>query len=289
MVEQYRQHNLNNQQGIVLVMALIISALMMTSVLILTAALRQELRVSLNARNSIVAGYTAESGIEQGLYRLKYSQGVLNTRDPDFSKFTALEGQTHDIDGERSFEFTSSTVTALGFIDYNIPTSSPSHLNIIDPEGSLVGVGWGPATQYGIDWKINNCFPAHASDKLEITRVGFGELFGSTVTDVDIAICNCSADPDFENECDAYTSTDFDVNTYYRFSFRPLDSSVAVLDFDLYNGTEKIGILSEAGVKVIGKYHSVRFNMTAQLPALGSVSDVFSYVIFSEEELIKDL
>ena len=60
-----------NEKGVILVMAMMILALMMTSVLALSKIIRGEINMTRNIDNSIIAFYVAESGIEKSLYYIK--------------------------------------------------------------------------------------------------------------------------------------------------------------------------------------------------------------------------
>lgn len=276
----------NKEQGVALIMALLILALIMVSVLSLSKIIISEVKMSVNTGNSIGAFYAAESGIEKGLYYIKYSR-----EQSDFVYFTDLKDEEQDLNSYANFKITNSTISSLDFVAYNIGTSTPAHLDIIDPSGEVSDINWGlvpgAVYKYQVFWKINNCFPDHSSDRLEISANYFESLFTKIGVDKKVIICNCgSATAD---QCDA-TVAQFNISDerYYRFSFRPLDSKVDELHFDVYENNVPIAVQSEANIEVEGKFKNSKFKLKANLPSLVPVSDVFTYIIFSEEELVKD-
>lgn len=283
-------------------MALVILLLMMSSALLLGTYLREELKMTLNATNSIAAFFAADSGLEKSLYYLKYGM-----QESDLSIFEQLEsGSPFNISGsDASYEYEAATVTspvptaaelAQGqhtFSAYDIGTSTSAQVSILDPTGEVTGINWGSNPSglnysYTVFWKIRGCFPDHASDKLEVSHVSFTDNFGEVQNDSRIIICNCALSS--EDWCDSSVSQ-FVVydNRYYRFSFRPLDAKVDQIGFDLYEDFDIVGIRSEVFLNVKGFYHNSQAVLQARLSAGESISDVFNYIIFSEEPLVKDL
>jgi hypothetical protein len=284
-----------NQAGVVLVMALIILSLVMVSVLAVSKIITGEIKVSLNTGNSIAAYYAAETGIEKALYRLKYAR-----EGSDLSLFTGLESPDQKlITGQLTYRIVAARVTSTDFTVYNLTTTSPASVDIIDPSGNLPSspwIGWGPdlngTYSYGVGWKIVNCFPTHVNDRLEVTVNSFGANWSNFETKKKVAICSCIFG---SNICKPeLTAGNLSDTNYYRFSFRPLDSTVAELSFNLYEqvseegGKYPIGIFSEAKIISEGNYHNSRYPLQVRLPALSPLSNVFSYIIFSEEDIVKD-
>jgi len=273
-----------NRSGVVLVMALIMASLMLASVLILTTALSQEVKVSLNTNNAVVSYYTAETGIEKSLHRIKYSR--LNG---DFDVYQELENfGTDDIGGGRAFTIASSTVSSIDFTRYSVTPNTPASLDIVSPSGDLGLIDLGSASYYVVTWEIDQCFSEHSGDKLEIRATTFDQNFSNPQTSVDLAVCDCGYGND--NCSTVGTTHNILTDRYYRFSFRPLDDTVDKLTFSLYDSMgQKVGILSEATIKVNGTYAKSQYHLEARVPSLSQLSDVFSFVIFSEESLIKDI
>lgn len=280
---------IKNQDGVVLVMSLMILSIVLTSVLALSRIIIGELKMSLNTSNSVIAYYAAESGIEKGLYYIKYAR-----EDSNFTNFTKLSSiNPYDVDSLGDKRFIISTSTILGGITdfYNIPTTTPAYLDIIDPSGNVASIDWSstvglPATTQ-VFWEIDSCFPLHSSDKLEVTVSSFEQGFTNPKTETRISICNCDF---FSDDCDISSYSGMSPNRYYHFSFRPLDSEIKELNFRMRDASyRQLSILSSALIESYGLYHNSRYHLQATIPTLNPVSDVFSYVLFSEEDLTKGL
>lgn len=248
--------------------------------------------MSLNTGNSVVAFYAAESGVEKSLYRLKYAR-----QNNSYRSFSELDGTHDDIDSDRSFDIIQATTSTTQFIAYDLTTSTPARVSIMDPLGYIAPIDWGDSsvpTAYGynISWSINKCFPDHASDRLEITTTAFENIvFGGgnsrfdSITDKQVLICNCAYDT---NNCNNTVSFYNLVDTkYYNFSFRPLDSNVSKLVFNLTENGTDIGILSETSIVVDGNYRNSRYRLKANMSSVAPVDSIFNYVIFSEQAITK--
>ena len=289
-----------NKQGMIVVMALLILSLIMASSLLVSRLIIGEVRMSVNVANAISSYYAAESGVEQALYYIKYIRD-----EADSAPFEALYDGDSNPDGEvgvGNFSFASTTLSGYSFADYDITTSTPTHVDVIHPSGDLSILsagGWDDsiATSYdfSIDWTIEDCFPYHASDRLEITIASFDEdSFDDTGVDADIEkrvlICNCAYDSNDSCDDDISSFSSISEDRYYRYVFRPLDNTVTSLNFTIYgNSSFEVGIPSQAEFTVDGTYGNSEYRISAEIPAIAPLSDIFSYVIFSEEDFIKNL
>jgi len=279
------------KEGMALVMSLLILSLIMTSVLAMAKIIISEIRMSVNTGNSVASFYAAESGIEKSLYRLKYAR-----QNSDYDAFSSLEGSHEEINSNLSFDITQATTSTVQFIAYNLTTSTPAQVSIMDPLGYIEGgINWGAleSTAYGynISWNIDKCFPDHASDRLEITTTAFENIAGSGVsyfnsnTDKQVLICSCAYDTSVcNNTVSFYNLPD---TKYYNISFRPLDGNVSKLIFNLTENGTDIGILSEASIIADGNYHNSRYRLKANISSIAPVDNIFNYVIFSEQAISK--
>lgn len=300
MVKFFEHKSKINQQGAALVISLLILSLTMVSATALGRIILGELRITLNTTNSAVAFYAADSGIEKALYYLKYSQARGSTGFLD-----SLEKETFNIIApSSSFYYQDINTSTPGFTFYNITTSTPAHVDIVDPVGNLPGVegiNWGPnpaATYYyQVKWSVKDCFPSHASDRLEITNYYFDNDPFDVSVSKDLVVCNCSfdIDPDVRNACDSsLTTRTISDNKFYRFSFRPIDSTVESLIFEVYadpiglGATQLATSTSNIYIETDGNYKNIKYRMSVEIPALAPASDIFSYVVFSEEILRKN-
>ena len=278
-------------------MALVIMALIMVSVLAFSRIITGEVVMSINTGNVVLSYYSAESGIERGLYSIKYSREI-----GDFSGFEGLESAGPQTINSayiksRTYEIKESIINANDYVVYDLTTSSPAHVDIMDPSGDLDGDGsgidWDDTTpipytyQYDVEWMIEDCFPYHASDRMEISMTSFDTNFLNPTTEKDVVICNCGFSED--NCDDSFTITNIVDTKFYRFSFRPLTGDVDELHFNVYKNGSPTGIISEAAIGSYGNYANSEYYIRARMPSLSPLSDVFSYVLFSEEDLTKGI
>lgn len=269
-----------DQKGVILVMAMLILSIMMISVLSLSKIIMGEINMTRNIDNSIVAFYSAESGIEKALYYVKYSNDKNN-----FSDFTDLENNeyTFDDDYERKFSIIEASTEAEYWERYDVEKNKPVHVDIIDPSGDISSITR-DKDKYRINWRIDNCAAdGHSDDRVEITLEYFDAKFKNVHIKKSIATCGCSSD----DYCIPWEE-DIDTDKYYRFSFEAIDNPISYIRFNSWDKSTGIdGILSEISIKVEGSYRNSIQHLQARLPSLGSVSDIFSYVIFSGSTLSK--
>ena len=268
-------------------MSLLILSFMLVSAVALSRAILGEMQMTVNTKNSITAFYAADSAIEKSLYYIKFSR-----KYGDSEPLNALEGQTFNIDGGQTFNFLYVSTTAPSFSFDNISNSNPAHIDIIYPGGDIINpIDWDISGDtdhiYELRWTINNCDPNHASDKLEITEYSFTNPIADFGIDKYIAVCNCAGSDVCDPDLTRGTIKD---DRFYRFIFRPLDGLVSSMSFEVYNHVpELVNIASKIIITAEGKYRNSGYILEAEVPGLASVSDIFSYVIFSEEELKKEL
>lgn len=266
-------------------MSLMILSVAMLTGLFMNSIIVGELRVSLNTINVVNSYYAAESGIERSLYYLTSSHLADNIDYYDSLDTDPLASYAMDNGAEYFIE--STAISAPNFSASNITNTNPAHVSIIDPRGEVSGIDW--STDISIvgtlQWRIDDCFPSHASDRLEITRYYFGSHFSNPDVQKIISVCDCTSDVATLDSCSNVNLSGLSANNFHRFVFRPLDADVSFLNFSL---SDDNNILSESLTKVRGVYKNSEYLLQAKMPALSSASDIFSYVIFSEEDLIKD-
>jgi len=284
-----------------LMMTLMILSVAMLTGLFLNSIIVGEVRVSLNTVNVVNSYYAAESGVERALYFLTTDQLTDNL---NYYEGLSVSGNLYNTFANgASYSYATTSLRASGFSATNISNTNPAHVSIIDPRGNIADINWpwpgatGPVNAR-VSWRIKDCFPNsgfginHASDRLETTVYSFDQLttgnidifFTNQMIDKMVSVCDCKSSTAIDS-CQNITWSNLSRNKYYRFVFRPLDGDVSNLHFELQSGNEPI--YSEALVQVDGKYKNSEYRLQAQMSALKPASDIFSFVIFSEEEIIK--
>jgi hypothetical protein len=283
MFKRVRKKN----KGFALIMTLMILSVAMLTGLFMNSIILGEVRVSLNTANVVNSYYAAESGIERALYYLttdKLDNSI------DLYEGLSVTGNLYDDFGNNaSYTYAATSIKAATFSANNVSNTNPAHVSIVNPRGDISSINWSTDTVISglLKWRIDDCYPSYASDRMEITLYSFERLANNTInqiTDKTVSVCDCAVDTD---SCRPVSLAGLSKNKYYRFVFRPLDSEVNTLIFSLEPATN--GIYSETLTQVKGKYKNSEYLLQAKMSALKPTSDIFSYVIFSEEELIKDL
>ncbi len=282
-------NNINNQSGVVLIMSLMILLVMVISVIALSRVIVGEIKMTRNFDNSIVSFYMAESAMEEALFYLKYSKQIGNFVD----YFDQLDDAQDQVfltgDFEKSYLFSLTTTTASYFEAFDISTSSPAKADIVQADATIPTVASYLPTAYDLEWSIDNCYAGgHASDRMEVS---YSSLYKSgpdlkSETQQTFVTCGCNSSSD---ACNLFTSSSLADNKFYYFTFRPLDDEVSYLKF-----TPKLADLSahwpgQVTIQVSGFYRQSTYHMTASRPVYAPLSNVFNYVVFSEEDIEKGL
>lgn len=279
-----------NKPGFALAMTLMILSVAMLTGLFMNSIIVGEVRVSLNTVNVVNSYYAAESGIERALYYITTDQ-LLNNNITYYDNLdTNIVTTPEPLGNSATYLYAKTSTSSPNFLARNVSNTNPAHVSIIDPQGEIGSISWSGGTNInaGLQWKINNCFPAdpsqgnHASDRLETTIYSFGSNFNNPDIQKVVNVCDCKFDESVDS-CTALSLTNISPNKYYKFTFRPLDGVVSLMNFSVSEG-----IFSETLTQVKGKYKNSEYLLQAKMSALQPASDIFSYVIFSEEDLTKD-
>ncbi len=280
----FRQ-SIKKNKGFALIMTLLILSMAMLTGLFMNSIIVGEVRVSLNTANVINSYYAAESGIERALYYLTTNQLSNNI---DLYEGLSVTGNSYNLGNGSSYTYATTSLRAAEFLATNVTNTNPAHVSIVDPRGSITGIAWpwyvtGPVASF-LNWGIDNCYPDHASDRIETTIYSFANNFSLPDVQKTVSVCDCRSDS-FIDSCSSLNLENLSPNRYYKFVFRPLDADASWLRFYL----ETESIFSETLTQVKGKYKNSEYLLQAKMSALKPTSDIFSFVIFSEEELIKGL
>ncbi len=294
-------NKIKNQKGVILIMSMMILALMMSSVLALARIIMGEIKMTRNIDNSIIAFYTAESGIEKVLYYIKYAAASDLDLFSYYFSYSDEEGYLLDYDygdifiddPERKIKITEASIEAENWEAFNIQQYEVVHVDIINPGGDIYNANdfFHNKNNYQVKWFIEDC-TEHIDERLEISLEYFGQQFTNPGTSKFLVTCSSCSDNLCSGDGTNSFTSNIDEDKYYRFSFNPLENEdtnpyTSSLLFRAFDDAGNEGILSEISIKVEGKYRNSIQHLQARLPALGSVSDIFSFVIFSGETLEK--
>lgn len=276
---------INNQSGVVLIVSLMILLVMIVSVIAVSRIISGEVKMTRNFDNAIVSYYLAESGLEEALFYLKYSK--------DTGYFSEYFDQLDDsqsaksLDNEKSYIFSLATTTVEYFEAFDLSTTSPAKIDIIGLGGTIPSAAAVLPTAYDLEWSIDDCYSGgHASDKLEIS---YTSLYKSgtelkSETKQTFINCGCSSGSD---SCDLFTSSDLANNKFFYFTLKPLDDDVAYVKLTPKLGSGQSYLPGFAKIQVSGLFRQSIYYMTAELPVYAPLSNIFDYVVFSEEDIEK--
>jgi len=279
-----------NKKGFALIMTLMILSVAMLTGLFMNSIIVGEVRVSLNTVNVVNSYYAAESGIERALYYISTTE--MGTEDntlyydqldaPAFAN-SLVEIAVRTLDNGANYTYTKTSTSSPSVSFSNVSNTNPAHVSIVDPQGNVGSISWtDSATGANLNWKIDNCFPNHGSDRMETTIYSFDSGFNNTSVSKTVSVCDCKGATSIDS-CTGLYLSGLSNNKYHKFTFRPLDSVANLLEFSMSSG-----IFSETLTKVSGKYKNSEYLLQAKMSALRPGSDIFSYVVFSEEDLTKD-
>jgi Tfp pilus assembly protein PilX len=271
-----------NKKGFALAMTLMILSVAMLTGLFMNSIIVGEVRVSLNTVNVVNSYYAAESGIERALYYITTTEMGAENNTLYYDQLDAL-ANSHTLDNGASYTYTKTSTSSPRVLFTNVSNTNPAHVSIVDPQGNIGSISWtDSATGANLNWKIDNCFPNHGSDRMETTIYSFGSGFINTSVSKTVSVCDCKSATSIDS-CTGLYLSGLSNNKYHKFTFRPLDSVANLLEFSM-----SPGIFSETLTQVSGKYKNSEYLLQAKMSALRPGSDIFSYVVFSEEDLTKD-
>ena len=316
----YRGH----QQGSVLLVALIILGVIAISAIALSLLLLHEIRSSRYSDNGMVSYYVAESGIERSLWRLSYAKDnslpnafvsidqltkqcgaedasldgkcigngrCYGTTNPCTSDPVCAPGFCVLGDRERLYDFTSAAIKATTTIAYSVLQNSPVFMDIFDPlqEGSPIVTG---ISQINVNWYLSSCSGVDGSAKLEITYTPIEGVTGTLTPGVQttqVAVCGCATATGSGEYACTPVPVSISQTKFYRITYRSLDVPVKRIELTASDSLgAAVAIPSPVTVVVTGSYRESQSRVTANAQWKDALSGAFSYVVFSEESLIKD-
>ena len=239
---------------------LIISGLLVTATALSTLVI-SNLRQAQSFNDALVAFYAAESGIEHGLYQIRQQDdfaavAVSGSLPVDSQVTTSLvEDQpsvTFDLSAGQSYQLDLYTSTAGPQYVKSIRLSADTA-----SQGQLV-VGWA-------GWQPNATF----NDTYQQAVISASQLDDFLVELAQGANMN---------------------SLYFRVRFMALDDDINDIVVTAYSdvaGSDSINVPGRLTISATGRYHRSRQTVIAEMPRKAPLSDLFSYVLFSAEEIVK--
>lgn len=250
------------------------ASVLLFALLLLAGVSAASLSVSKNAIDELVAArnlslatkafYSAETGLEQGLYLLRKTTKIVGDFPTTGSVTMGEEAGTWNRPTPITNKIQSLTKDELlKDQTWQIDLYNPDNLSSDFLPAQRLAVSWGS----GDGW-------------LEVSWVGWsnGEWTPITIKKINPA---------------RSTGTDIDLSqadnegaTLFRVRFRALFDNISNLE--VASRDEKL-LLSDIVIKSVGQFGQVQQAVEARLPRESPLSGLYDFVIFSEDSIIKEL
>lgn len=222
----------------------------------------QTLRQAIAVDQGLIAYYAAESGVEDGLYEFRKKETTL----------AAMPGSGSLVNGSTWSRTTSNANTSL---TKTVAQNSSWEINLYDQDSSLsplsnpiksVRLAW---TGSGSEWAEVEITPWGSDGNIQTPTT---QLFSS------------ASNPALVNLQDATT-------VLYRLRVKALYAALTNLTVTAYSGLNATGaqvnIPAQITLISTGSFSRSKQAVRALMPNRTPLSDVFGYVIFTEDDLVK--
>lgn len=253
-----------SQDGSLLLMSLLILASILASASSVGVLTMQNLRVAIAVDHGILAGYAAESGLEDGLFEIRKNE----TAAASLPASGTLSNNSR----------WSRAVTAAAAV-MSRPTLAANdvwQIDLYDPDSSLSALG-SPIKSVTVSWSGSGAEWVEA----EVAPWQTNGALGTPSTQLFSAASN----PAIVNLQDS-------TAVMYRLRIKALYADLTNLTITAYSELNGSGAVVNlpAQITMISTGSFVRAQQAARatMPQRSPLSGVFGYVLFSEEDLIKE-
>ncbi|MDD3284680.1 MAG: hypothetical protein PHZ07_03745 [Patescibacteria group bacterium] len=274
-----------NKKGSVLLLSLLIISALLSSVLYVSALSLRQISQSVNSDNALIAFYTAESGNEQAIYKI---------RKKAYSDISELNVTEENLVYSNS-SFTREVTDEMYGITTGIYEDQFFQVDLFDSENllyisklSYLEIGWDDNCDSNSWIEItSNDWDASGSINW-FTGVNQDHIKKSLLDGVSFMHSE-------NNNIDNVGGVTFEPNKSYQFRLKALYCDVYNLRLVAYDSSGSIIPFKNIyNIKSIGQYpaNSNKSNkqaLSASLRKFSPLSGLFDYVIFSEKSLIKDI
>lgn len=282
-------HN-NNQQGVILVMTIVIMSILIATGLGFAVLVLSDLRQAQQIDNGIVAYYGANSGVEEGLYWMRK-----DIENSDIATVDALKNiaPTKTLDNKATWDINDAT-------DFQNIISRERLYNGQSLKFYILGrsVGSNDTGSIGIKWERD---AGYATTQLQVvaTQLNYQQAENDALiyyTDTNKVIVNPDQDRDcvplLDEEIPGNTDADYD----YVFEVRALgeteDDVIKSLNIQAYSNDNCTSLnlegITNISLTSTGRYRNSQQTITAYVPPRDPVSGLFGFVLFSQEDITKD-
>ncbi|MDO8435720.1 MAG: hypothetical protein Q7S89_03520 [bacterium] len=276
--------NGKDQRGAILIIALLILGLLLASGVAISSMLLRALRSTRQSGDGFQAWYAATSGSTYALAELRHNRSIARDLTGEVVQSApgaeaTLTVTEQDKVRTRRIPRNTSLPVDLFLASDDISGSPVSRIRVAgrgDP-GAWVEVRWVGWLSAGVPW-ISNATEVHFS-AVEL------EDGGRTV--------DLRQDVQFLREEFAGAPNENFVPTTWRVQIVALygdlhDIEVTAISDYLPEPNAEVPIPAHLSVRSAGSFRSARQNVVASFPLTTALNDVFNFVLFSEEQVVKE-
>jgi len=266
-----------DQRGIILVMTLIIMAILLSVAIGFGVVIISDIRQAASIDNSIIAYFAADAGLERNLFLLRKQEDVKSINDL-ISKTGNLAGSDSD------WNISSSTNFEPTFLRQRIKNGQSVKLFFLnrDTETDPNAV-----ESISVDWNKSLLSPT----KMQISFTRLKPETDGVVYKTDQNLVALSTTSDCYNFLDLPSKSDYVVEIKALGSSDGYIDDLKVIGYDgecnddnrekIDNAISNLTLISE------GLHGNSKQRIIAHLPPRTPVSGIFSFVLFSEEDITK--
>lgn len=269
-------------QGMVLLLALLILASILTTSLTVGALVIRQLKFTSTTDRGIVAYYAAESGLEQGLY-LWRQEGRKGDELNIAAAAAVTLANSRGAWWRESQEVQSSLLTSL-------KQNDSLQLDLFDPVASISGTAVVKSIKVGWEVGSGTC-PGEGQEWLEASWSAWGEELTSFDTKRNYINHNQIASSPDNTVIFNITNPSQPSYVNYRLRLKPLYGDICNFRLTAYrdlNGTGGVYDLpARITITAIGQMTDTRQSLSVTVPQFAPQAGVFDYSVFSECSILK--
>lgn len=296
-----------DQQGITLIMALLVLATVTGIALAIASLVVREVVQSKNLDNAIVAYYAADAGMEEALLKIKTNR-LVTPEDPGLTQRAGFAATVADLDNDDNLpigtaKYSLAAVEGPDVLLASIPKDDFAQVDLFSPDAPRVAED---VKRIGIFWEGENSttwlelvieqfiFAGNASFFYQV-EPGSGEFVPSQRQNV-LLPCDIGGDgsPSCANgwcTCDGST-TDISQQRDLRIQIKALYGNarnVRVVAYRFDAGVYiPVPLRNRIQVTSVGTLTSSNVAIRTSVPWRIPAGGLFAHVLFSEEDLVKN-
>lgn len=270
MLDNKRRGAINNsQEGSILVLTLLIMSIMAVIALTLSVVIINQLKFSQNIDNAMNAYYGAESGIELGLYE---------TRKLDLTQDYSTGMFDNGVEWERRVELLRDEITFNRILE-----NKSIQLDLFDPDNPECNSVGDNAIEC-INESMIVTWDGQVNLEISYTEWPIGPIVNWSPTE--------QTEKRFIATTSPYVLNTLKTDHNYRVKVKPLFDDVENLSITLYNQDDGLGdivpIPNFLVINGVGSFRNSKQGIRVDVPRKIPLSPLFDYVIFSEDDVIKE-